>query len=109
MDSDQKNSKTSFRAEREFGLIVGSIAILVGGWWLYRGKWEIAAQFFMGLGSLLVLLGLLFPKVLVLPNQGWMGLAKIISLVTTPIILGVIYFLLMMPIGIIKRLFGWDP
>jgi len=109
MQSKQKVSKKSFRAEREFGLLVGFVFALLGSWWWYRGGWGVIAPGFVGLGSTLVILGLLLPRSLVYPNRAWMGLAKILSLVTTPIILGLVYFLVVMPIGVIKRLSGWDP
>jgi Saxitoxin biosynthesis operon protein SxtJ len=109
MWSQQKTSTTSFRAEREFGLLVGLMAILIGGWRLYRGHSEAVASSLLGAGSALAILGLFFPKALVLPNRWWMALAKWLSLITTPIILGIIFFLVVMPIGVIKRLFGWDP
>ena len=109
MQSKQKVSKKSFREEREFGLVVGLVFVLLGSWWLYKEIWEVAAQTFVGLGSTLVILGLLLPRSLVYPNRAWMGLAKILSLVTTPIILGIVFYLVIMPIGVIKRLLGWDP
>ncbi len=95
--------------EREFGLIVGIMLILIGSWWLYRNNWVPVAKSFLGIGSVLVILGLLSPRSLVYPNRAWMTLAKLLSLITTPIILGIIFFLLVLPIGFIKRLFGWDP
>src|SRR5262249_15492336 len=109
MWSQQKTSKTSFRAEREFGLLVGLIAALIGSLRLYRGHWGTVATGLLGAGSALVILGLFFPRELVLPNRWWMTLAKWLSLITTPIILAIIFFLIVMPIGVIKRLFGWDP
>ncbi|HKQ75615.1 MAG TPA: SxtJ family membrane protein [Blastocatellia bacterium] len=109
MRLQQKTSKTSVRAEREFGLLVGMMAILIGSWRLYRGHLGAVATFLLGAGSALVILGLIFPRALVLPNRWWMALAKTLSLITTPIILGIIFFLLFMPIGMIKKLFGWDP
>jgi hypothetical protein len=109
MWSQQKTSTTSFRAEREFGLLVGLMAILIGSWRLYRGYSEAVATGLLGAGSALAILGLLFPRALVLPNRWWMALAGWLSLITTPIILGVIFFLVVMPIGKIKRIFGWDP
>jgi hypothetical protein len=109
MQSNRKISKKSYRAEREFGLLVGLILILIGSWWLYRGSWKTVATGFIGVGSILVLFGGLFPKALVYPNRAWMGLAKLLSIFTTPIILGLVFYLVFMPIGVIKRLFGWDP
>ena len=109
MLSQQKTSKTSFRAEREFGLLVGLMAILIGSWRLYQGRQGAVATGLLGAGSALAILGLFFPRALVLPNRWWMALAKWLSLITTPIILGIIFFLVVMPVGMIKRLFGWDP
>ena len=101
--------RRSFRAEREFGLIVGGVFSLLGGWWLYRGKLEGVAQFLVVLGVLLVVLGVVVPKILVYPNKAWMKLAEVLSFITTPIILGLVYFVVLTPIGIIKRAMGWDP
>src|SRR5512132_3898484 len=101
--------KTSFRPEREFGLIVGGVFLLLSGWWLYRGKFASAWHVTLPLGSILLLLGLLWPRALVWPNRGWMLLAEGLSFVTTRIILGLVFFLVMTPIGVVKRLSGWDP
>lgn len=101
--------KRSFRAEREFGLIVGGIFALLGGWWLYRGKLTSVAQIMAPLGLLLVMLGLLFPKSLIYPNKAWMLLAEVLAFVSTRIILGIVFFFIVTPIGFIKRLMGWDP
>ena len=101
--------KKSFRREREFGLIVGGVFVLLSGWWLYRGKFSNASHITVPLGSLLILLGLLWPRALVWPNQAWMLLAEGLSFVTTRIILGIVFFLIITPIGVVKRLSGWDP
>ncbi len=102
-------SRKRFRAEREFGLVVGSVLVLLAGWWLYRRKFGNATQVILPLGGLLVLLGLVWPRALTLPNKAWMLLAEGLSFVTTRIILGFVFFLIVTPIGIIKRWSGWDP
>jgi hypothetical protein len=84
--------RDSFRTEREFGLVVGGVFVLLGSWWLYRGKFVRAAFILLPLGSLLILLGLIWPRALVLPNRAWMLLAEGLSFVTTRIILAVVFF-----------------
>jgi len=101
--------KKSRRAEREFGLIVGGVLLLLSGWWLYRGKLPAVTQVSLPLGGLLVLLGLIFPAALVWPNKAWMALAEVLSFVSTRIILAFVFFGIVTPIGLVKRLFGWDP
>jgi Saxitoxin biosynthesis operon protein SxtJ len=101
--------RRSFRPEREFGLIVGGVLVLLSAWWLYRGKLSSIAHITLPLGALLIVLGLLVPSVLVWPNRAWMLLAEGLSFVTTRIILGLVFFLVITPIGVVKRLSGWDP
>jgi hypothetical protein len=101
--------KKSLRKEREFGLIVGSMFVLLSSWWIYRGAFPYIYTVALPLGALLILFGLVFPQALVLPNRAWMALAEILSFVSTRIILAFIYFLVLTPIGLIKRLLGWDP
>lgn len=107
--ADANTGKTSRRAEREFGLIVGGVMLLLSGWWIYRGKFVTFSQLTLALGSLLVLLGLVFPAALVWPNKVWMALAEVLAFVSTRIILAFVFFGIVTPIGFIKRLFGWDP
>jgi hypothetical protein len=101
--------KRSFRVEREFGLVVGTVFVLMGGWWIYRGKFSGIANVVLPLGGALILLGLVLPRALVYPNKAWMKLAEALSFVMTRLILGIVFFLIVTPIGVVKRLFGWDP
>ena len=99
----------SHRTEREFGLIVGGGFVALGSWWIYRGKFVNAAYVLLTIGALLILFGLIWPRALVLPNKAWMLLAEVLSFVMTRVILGLVFYLVVTPIGIAKRLTGWDP
>jgi len=101
--------KRSLRAEREFGLIVGGILVLLSTWWMYRGKFSHMSHITLPLGGVLVLLGLAFPRALVYPNKAWMTLAEGLAFVSTRIILAFVFFVIVTPIGFVKRLSGWDP
>lgn len=101
--------RRSLRAEREFGLLVGAIALALGSWWLYRGRFPTVAPWLAGAGGLLALLGLFLPRALRIPYQLWMGLAERISRVVTFLVLSIVWFLVLTPIGLAKRAFGWDP
>jgi len=98
-----------YRQEREFGLIVGGVSLLLCGWWLYRGKFATASHIILPVSVLLIGLALLIPRALRLPNRAWMLLAEALSFVSTRVILAIVFFGLITPIGVVKRLFGWDP
>lgn len=102
-------SKRTYRAEREFGLVVGGVFLLLSLWWFYRDKAHDLRQISLSLGALLALLGLVFPRALVTPNKVWMALAEVLAFISTRIILGFVFFAIVTPIGFVKRLFGWDP
>jgi hypothetical protein len=102
-------NRNPFRAEREFGLVVGGVLVLLASWWFYRGKFPSVAQVILPVGCLLVLLGFAWPRGLTFPNKAWMLLAEGLSFITTRLILGLVFFLVVTPIGIVKRLTGWDP
>ena len=53
--------------------------------------------------------GLLVPRALVWPNRLWMGLAEALSFVMTRVILAIVFFALVTPIGLFRRLIGGDP
>ena len=109
MAPNAPNKKRGYRAERDFGLIVGGVFALLGAWWMYRGKFEMVRTIFLGGGVLLVVLGLVLPRALVWPNRLWMKLAEAMSFVMTHIILALVFFLVVLPIGVVKRMMGWDP
>lgn len=99
----------TFRPEKEFGLIVGGVFALLGLWWLYRGKFAGAPYAMIGAGSVLILLALVSPRLLATPRKWWMKLAEVMAFVSSRIILAFIFFLVLTPIGLVKRAMGWDP
>jgi Saxitoxin biosynthesis operon protein SxtJ len=62
-----------------------------------------------GLGGLLIIAGLLVPTALGPVNRAWMGLAHLLSKVTTPIFMGLVYFVVLTPISLVMRLAGKNP
>jgi len=55
---------------------------------------------------MLLLAGALIPTRLGGLYRAWMGLAELLSKVTTPLFMGCVYFLVLTPIGLLKRAFG---
>lgn len=97
------------RAEgRKFGLLVGGAFILLAVLMVRRDH-DVAAWIFGVVGLLLFAGGLAVPTRLEPAYHAWMGLAHAISRVTTPIIMGIIFFLILTPVGLLARLLGHRP
>jgi hypothetical protein len=91
---------------RKFALTVGIAFLVLAAllhFWRHR---EATAAVLGALGVLLVLAGLVIPARLGPLQRAWMGLAKAISKVTTPIFMGGVFFIVVTPIGLVMRLFG---
>src|SRR5258707_15499668 len=67
------------------------------------------AEVVLGVGGTLVIAALLVPTWLGPIERAWMGLAHLISKVTTPIFMGIVYFIVIAPIGLVRRLAGASP
>ncbi len=92
------------RALRGFGLLMACVLLLVGGWlW-----WKAAASgpWVLGAAALLALIGLAAPAVLKPIYKGWMILALILGWVMTRVVLTLVYYLVLTPIGFLGRAFG---
>ncbi len=94
--------------ERSFGLSVGTVLILVAAALVWRGRLTTAAVV-GGVGVLLVLLGYLQPLWLKWPSKAWWTLAMALGYVNARVILSIVFFILLTPMGLIWRLIGRDP
>ena len=93
---------------RSFGLIVGGIFLLIGLWpAVFRGA-EMRAWAVMAAGLLLTP-ALMVPTALRPVYTVWMAVGEVLGRINTKIILGVAFYIMVMPIGLVMRLLGHDP
>ncbi len=88
-------------------MLVGGAFLALAAIALWRHKSPTLMRTFGGLGVVLVVAGAIVPRLLGPVYTGWMRLALVISKVTTPIFMAVIYFVVLTPTGLLMRLFGW--
>jgi hypothetical protein len=97
------------RAEgRRFGVTVGGAFAVMAAltWW--RGHFTVAAVTGL-LGVTGIVAGLVVPTYLGPVERAWMRLAHLISKVTTPIVMGVMYLGVLLPVGVLRRTLGGNP
>jgi hypothetical protein len=90
---------------RRFGLTVGVAFLALGAVSRWRGH-DVLPIVAATLGGALVLAGLVVPGRLGPVYVAWMRLALAISKVTTPVLLGFIYFIGFTPLGLLRRALG---
>jgi hypothetical protein len=98
---------TSRRELRKFGLLVGGAFLALAAIALWRHRSPLVIRGFGGLGAVLVVAGAAAPTVLGPVYRGWMRLALLMSKVTTPIFMAIIYYVVLTPTGLLMRAFGW--
>ncbi|TKB63496.1 MAG: sxtJ [Nitrospira sp.] len=103
----QQNHQATNKELRQFGLLVGGVFSVIGLWpVVFRG--EPPRLWAMILGSLLIVLGAVVPQSLKQVHSGWMKIGHVLGAINTKIILGIIYYLLITPMGLVMRLMGKD-
>ncbi|HYB99312.1 MAG TPA: SxtJ family membrane protein [Candidatus Limnocylindrales bacterium] len=94
---------------RDFGLLCLLIfgAIAASLWW--KNGWTLGSQILAGAAVAGGVLGLLAPQALRPIFVGWMIAAFPIGWTISHLLLGAIYYLLLTPLGLLMRAFGYDP
>ena len=102
-----RNEDISTSSNRTFGLVFTVVFILVGILPFLFGYpiqlWSLV------ISGLFLLLALARPKMLGPLNHWWTRFGLLLHSIVSPIILGVLFFGVVMPIGLFMRLIGHDP
>ena len=103
---DIKQLKTSDRDLRKFGLVVGGVFVALGLLFLFR--YETRTPYFVWPGGILMIAGAIVPPALKWIYIAWMSVAFVLGFVMAHVILALLFFLIITPLGLIARLAGKD-
>jgi Saxitoxin biosynthesis operon protein SxtJ len=93
---------------RSFGFTVGGIFALIAIWPLVIRAAD-PRWWALGIAAGLLVPAVVFPRSLVWVHKGWMAIGHVLGWINTRIILGVVFYVIVTPIGIIRRWLGKDP
>ena len=85
---------------KDTGMAMVLICLLIA---FFAGK-----QFFYGLAILLILINMIWPNLFKPVAKIWLGFSHILGSVMSRIILGIIFLVLVLPVGIVRRAMGKD-
>lgn len=108
---DKSLEKTEYSAKelRDFGLLMAGMLMLMFGVvlpWLFTFAIPVW-PFVAALGFVVV--SFIKPLLLGPVNRIWLKISSVLAWINTYLIMGIIFFLLVVPIGLIMRLFTADP
>jgi len=97
--------KTS--SERSFGFVFAGFFTLLGALSLYEEghRWPL----WFALAAAFALVAYFVPHILAPLNRLWTKFGLLLHMIISPIILGLLFYVCIMPIGFLMRLSGKDP
>ncbi|HYN84617.1 MAG TPA: SxtJ family membrane protein [Pyrinomonadaceae bacterium] len=93
---------------RKTALVVAAVVGAIAAWNLYRGRMTVV-YVLGGAALLLVAAGLFVPAVSTRFHALWMRLAAVLGYVNSRVLLGLMYYGVFTPYGVVSRLVGRDP
>ncbi len=97
---------SSKKNNRSFGLLFFALFLLIGLWPLINGGSP--RIYFFPIAILFLILGLINSSILTPLNKSWVKFGELIGKIVAPIVMGIIYFAVLTPIGIFLRIFRKD-
>ncbi len=75
---------------------------LLGGWFSGERDWLLAA-------IILLVLNMVWPGIYTLVAKVWLGLSHLLGAVMSRVILALVFYLLVTPLALLRRMLGHDP
>ena len=100
-------SQLQSSSDRSFGFVFAAVFLIVALYpLLHAGGIRIWAAIVSGL---FLLLAALVPTILAPANRAWTKFGLLLHNIVSPLALGILFFLVVTPPGLLMRLFGKDP
>jgi len=100
-------SEVELPSNRKFGFFFSFLLFLFAAYFLYVQSYILASSLsFVAL--LLLVITVLNDKILLPLNSLWIRFGMFLGMIISPIIMGIIFFVLITPYGVLMRIFGRD-
>ena len=105
---NQKDNITK-KTLREFGIIFGTGLPIIIGWIIPSLFGHSPRAWTLAVGIPTLILSILYPRILRLPYKFWIKFGIILGWINSKIILGIVFFFILIPISLIMKTFKYDP
>ena len=93
-------------SNRSFGMVFTLVFLVVGIWQISAEK--SLGWYFFASAILFFIVAITFPSLLGPFNRAWFKFGLLLGQAVNPVILGLVFFLVVTPIGVFRRLLGKD-
>ena len=100
------NSKIKISSNRNFGLVFFAVFLIVALWPLKHD--EDVRLWSLGLSIIFFILGIFNSKLLTPLNKLWFKFGIFLGVIVSPMVMGIVYFAVVTPTGVLMRLLGKD-
>ena len=94
---------------REFGFLIGFGFPIIIGWLIPVISGHLFRTWSLWIGFPALILGILKPSLLSFPYRGWMAIGLALGWINSRLILGIVYFIILLPIAVFMKIFGYNP
>lgn len=98
--------KSTLPSNRSFGWTFTGLFVIAGIYGLWHGRGGL--PWLLALAVLTAVVTLTRERWLTPLNRGWMAFGELLGRIVSPIVLGVIFFAVFTPVGVVMRFFGRD-
>jgi len=105
----EHNESISKKKLREFGFLIGFGFPIIIGWLIPSIYGHFFRIWTLFIAIPFLTLGILKPHLLFYPYKAWIVIGLILGWINSRIILGLIFLLVLQPISLIMKIFGYDP
>ncbi|MBX9635105.1 MAG: hypothetical protein K2X44_09005 [Magnetospirillum sp.] len=107
LEGQQLSDSVQMGSERSFGLVFTVVFTIIGLWPLKAGGdmrlWA------LGGAAAFLLAALVVPRMLRPLNLLWFKFGQLLHHIVTPVVMGLLFFLTVTPVGLLMRATGKDP
>lgn len=102
----QREEELKLSSERSFGIVMAAFFAIVGGFPLLY--WNAPRWWSLAIAAGFAVLAFAKPSILAPANRLWMRFGLLLHTIVNPVIMALVFFVTVVPIGVAMRLMGKD-
>ena len=106
-ESYERQEDVQGSSDRAFGMVMTAVFAIVGILPLFSGRG--VRYWSLGIAAAVLVVALVAPRALAPLNRVWLKFGLLLHRVVSPLVLGIMFYLVITPTGLLMRALGKDP